>query len=148
MAKEPEKKEEPKGEEKKPEPKSRRDTMYDSESSKKRREARKPREREIDEPESKEGDKGGDGEKKGGEHAEMLRRHENERRDLHGRHRAEHRTIDAEGGENLHAKKVNLHRKHEHEHAMMHARHEAEIMGATNSGNAVAEPAEPMAQAA
>ena len=112
----------------KPARKSRREVMYDKKPAAK---VDGPKE-EKSEPKAEakaEGDEGGGG----GQHAEMFRRHANERRDMHGRHRAEHRQIEAGDGKNLHHAKLSAHRRHEREHADMHQRHEAEIAGATGA---------------
>jgi hypothetical protein len=60
------------------------------------------------------------------EHAEMLKRHETERRDMHGRHRTEHRAIEP-GSDMLH-KKISAHRRHEAEFTEMHGKHEKEML--------------------
>jgi hypothetical protein len=106
-------------EEKTPERKSRREALYDNATSRKARAepAAKPAAKEAEAKPAV-----------SREHAEMLRRHENERRDLHGRHRTEHRALDAEPGPETHQKKVSAHRRHEGELSQMHEKHEKELI--------------------
>ncbi|HLX18461.1 MAG TPA: hypothetical protein VKS24_25010 [Bradyrhizobium sp.] len=132
--------------EKKPERKSRREAMYDHEDSKKRREAS---------AQPKRAASGGDGEGVGKmtgterSHAEMLMRHRNERRAMHGRHRAEHDAIDKEEGPKAH-KKIAAHHRHRVEMDQMHGNHENELMAAEQAqpGSATAPEAVPTAAAA
>ena len=116
-----------------PEPrkKSRREALYDSESSVKSRGAseKKPggTERKMPEAAPKASDNGMM-ERHKTERAEIGRRHENERRDQHGEHRDQHRAMDKRhveerGAVTDHASMVGMHRRHEHEKSQMHEEH-------------------------
>lgn len=120
----------------KPARKSRREALYDSETSVKAREGA-----------AKEKAPGGVDRKMpeaapAAGRAEMLRRHENERRDIHGRHREEHRTIDAEPDAHLMHKKMAAHRRHEQERSDMHSRHEQELTAVMNETGEAPQPAQ------
>lgn len=123
----------------KPARKSRREALYDNESSKKAREPKAA-------PAAKETPATNGGGSR--EHAEMFKRHENERRDMHGRHRSEHRAIDEAAGPDTPQKKVAAHRRHETEYSAMHERHEKELIDKLSAMHAPGTPAGAAAQEA
>ncbi|MGE5151986.1 MAG: hypothetical protein ACM3II_17865 [Rhodospirillaceae bacterium] len=78
-------------------------------------------------------------------HADMFRRHEADRRTMHGNHRTEHRAIETEGGPDVMKKKMAAHRRHRSEMDSMHERHEQELLaqlGAMHQGDGGAPQAE------
>lgn len=108
--------------------KSRREALYDAPSSQKSREAAKPAEAAAS-PASDGGNR---------THAEMMRRFENERRDMHGRHRGEYRSL-ASGEGDAAQQMIAAHRRHEQEYMAMHARHEGELFGSNKPATPAAE---------
>jgi hypothetical protein len=81
-------------------------------------------------------------------HAEMFKRHENERRDMHGRHRSEHRAIEEAAGSDTPQKKLSAHHRHRQEMDQMHEKHEKELIDKLAAMHAAGTPAGDAAQAA
>lgn len=61
-------------------------------------------------------------------HMDMFKRHEADRRTMHGNHRGEHRAIERDGGGEVLKKKMAAHRRQLNEMNDMHERHEQELL--------------------
>jgi hypothetical protein len=128
--------------EKKSERKPRKEALYDHKDSRKMRDDKAPKPAASKDQDAKGGD--GGNKEMPRDHAEMLKRHENQRREMHNNQRTEHRAIDAEPGDDMPHKKMAAHRRHRVQMDEMHGQHEKEMMekmGAMQGGGvAQAEP--------
>lgn len=59
---------------------------------------------------------------------DMFKRHEADRRTMHGNHRSEHRAIENEAGDDVLQKKLAAHRRHRNEMDSLHEKHEQELL--------------------
>jgi len=126
-------------EEKDDKPKSRAAKLYDKSTKRDRADERKGEEKAVD---RKAEDRKDESKGMGREHAEMFKRHENERRDMHGRHRSEHRAIEEGGaGPEMVQKKISAHHRHRQEMDQMHEKHEKELIDKLEAMHAPGTPA-------